>query len=722
MTVWQRRARLVIGVFAVGFAIVVAYAFRHRAAPPAQEPINRLDPKAMVESVGGHLSRVRFSREDLSIDFEKQLTYADGTTKLIGVKVVTTNRGDGRTFTVTANEGEVKDNPPGYKVDGDVRMLASDGLNLRTEHATYEESDGVVRAPGPVEFSRNKMSGTGLGMTYEKARDVLTILDQAVVRIAPDRPRGLGSEATAGVVTFARRDRNIRFERDVRVVRAGEVFQADTANAFLTEDEKQIDSLELRGNSRVGAGKSSAGGMRGMSGRDMNLKYAADGTRLQHVLIVGNAMIQLAGEPGKAGRQLAAEAIDCYMGADGTTPVALAGRDAVSLTFPAEAGTGLRTIRAKTIDAIGKEGPGLTDASFGGDAEYREVNGTTERTAKSATLAVTLKPGMSSIGDAKFTGGVRFSEGTMVAVAPEARYAIELGVLDLSGGESAAAVPHVVNDRISIDAKTISITLDGPKMKAAGSVKSILLAAKTAEHQPADAKTSADATAAATGANPATKMPSMLKQDQPTNITADTLDYDGKASTSTYVGTAQLWQADTTVRAGGLALDANGNLGAWGSVATAVAFEQTKAGQPKGSKDKERVRSVGTSTQFAYEEKTRRATYTGLAHLTGPLGDIVADKVELYMKPNGDELERAEAYDDVTLRETARKTTGKRVTYLADEERYIVSGTPVRVVDQCNYETAGRTLTFLKSTDTILVDGKKQFRTYTRGSGTCPTP
>ena len=401
--------------------------------------------------------------------------------------------------------------------------------------------------------------------------------------------------------------------------------------------------------------------------------------------------------------------------------MALAGREAVQLTFPAEAGTGARTIRAKTIDAIGKEGPGLTDASFGGDVEYHEVNGTSERTAKSSGLAVTLKPGMSSIGDAKFSGGVRFSQGSLVATAVEARYGLESGVLDLSGVDAAGVVPHVVNERISIDAAAISITLDGPKMKATGGVKSILSPAKpSGPAAAADAKTGSDAPGAEP--RPATKLPSMLKQDQPTNITADMLEYDDKASSATYTGTAQLWQGDTTIRADSLAIDdKSGDLGAVGKVATAAMFEQTKPGQPK-SKEKERVRSVGTARQFAYEERTRRATYTGLAHLTGPLGDIVAEKVELYMKAGGEELERAEAYDDVTLRETARKTTGQRVTYLADEERYIVSGTPVRVVDQCNYETAGRTLTFHRATDTILVDGKKQFRTYTRGSGTCPTP
>ena len=46
--------------------------------------------------------------------------------------------------------------------------------------------------------------------------------------------------------------------------------------------------------------------------------------------------------------------------------------------------------------------------------------------------------------------------------------------------------------------------------------------------------------------------------------------------------------------------------------------------------------------------------------MNGPQGDMTAAKIELYLKPSGDELERAEAYENVTLREQNRKTTGTR--------------------------------------------------------------
>src|SRR5205807_3184019 len=112
--------------------------------------------------------------------------------------------------------------------------------------------------------------------------------------------------------------------------------------------------------------------------------------------------------------------------------------------------------------------------------------------------------------------------------------------------------------------------------------------------------------------------------------------------------------------------------------------------------------------RLQYEDAVRRATYAGDAHLSGPQGDMTAAKIELYLKPSGDELDRAEAYDSVTLRDQNRKTTGLRLTYTTGDERYVVAGTPVTIVDECGRETTGKTLTYLKSADTIVVDGNEQ--------------
>ena len=60
------------------------------------------------------------------------------------------------------------------------------------------------------------------------------------------------------------------------------------------------------------------------------------------------------------------------------------------------------------------------------------------------------------------------------------------------------------------------------------------------------------------------------------------------------------------------------------------------------------------------------------------------------------------------------------MTYTTADERYVVTGAPVTIVDECGRETTGKTLTFVKATDTIVVDGNEQIRTQTKGGGKCP--
>src|SRR5580692_7076895 len=134
MSPWQRRARLVIGVFAVVFTVVVAFAFRKGApAAPLPTPV-RTDPVAVVESTGGRVERFKLSHEDVHVEYQRQLTYADGSTKMLGVTILTDNR-SGRSFTVTGKEGQVGQKDSSIALNGAVVLVASDGLTVRTEHA-----------------------------------------------------------------------------------------------------------------------------------------------------------------------------------------------------------------------------------------------------------------------------------------------------------------------------------------------------------------------------------------------------------------------------------------------------------------------------------------------------------------------------------------------------------------------------------------------------------
>jgi LPS export ABC transporter protein LptC len=710
LTRWQRHARLIVAVFGLVFAAFVARQLKPRdnpLRPPAN--VQKADPTAVVETTGGTLAQIKGSRENASVTFEKQLVYADGTSKLAGVRIVSEERNGSRTFTVTGKEGRLGANESSFQLDGAVHIEGSDGMAATTEHATYSDAEGIVRAPGAVEYGRGRMRGTGVGFTWDKTRDVLTILDQAVVHVAADAQGQGVSDITAGTAVFARREKQIRFERAVHIQHGDQLIEAASATLYLTDDENHIDTVDLRDQARITTPKAAAGAVQALSGEAMNLKYAGDGETLQHAVISGTAVIQVAGEAGNAGREIAARTIDVTLAPDGATPTALIGRDSVQLTFPPEANQGGRTIRAATLDAKGDAKTGLTRAQFGGGVQYRERSGDTGRAANSAALDAVLKAGFSTIEDATFTRGVRFEQGLMAATAAVGRYDPDKGTLALSGSEPATPAPHVVTDKIVVDAAAVDITLEGPKVTAAGNVRS--------ELKPAPKPKPGESTDA--------KMPAMLKQDQPVFVKGEKLDYDGTASTAVYTGSALLFQGDTSIKADTIGIDnKSGNLMASGGVTTTSMLEKRDAKDAKSgsqpAKDAKPKPSIATAKDLKYDDADRHLIYTGDAHMTGPEGDMTAARIELFLKPSGDELDRAEAYDNLTLREQNRETKGGTLIYTTANETYVITGSPVKVVDQCQRETVGRTLTFNKGADTIVVDGNSQIRTQTKGgNGKC---
>jgi len=105
--------------------------------------------------------------------------------------------------------------------------------------------------------------------------------------------------------------------------------------------------------------------------------------------------------------------------------------------------------------------------------------------------------------------------------------------------------------------------------------------------------------------------------------------------------------------------------------------------------------------------------------MIGQTGDLRASKIELYLAEDGGTLERAEAYDQVNLKTDIRTSTGDRLTYFAADDRYFMRGKPVTVIENCKQST-GKTCTFWRTTDRILMDGEDRSRTLaTNTTNTC---
>src|SRR5687768_10215578 len=169
MALWQRRLRLVIALGAVALVIAVAFAFQRRVAVPSS-PVSRTDPKAVVVTSRLEKTRINADKEEVFVEADAASVYADGSTAASKVRV-TTERDDGRTFVLMAREARIGKGEATYEFERDVQLESSDGLSIKADRATYNEADGIVRAPGAVKFSRGRMNGSGVGFSYDKNRD-----------------------------------------------------------------------------------------------------------------------------------------------------------------------------------------------------------------------------------------------------------------------------------------------------------------------------------------------------------------------------------------------------------------------------------------------------------------------------------------------------------------------------------------------------------------------
>ncbi|HEX4347033.1 MAG TPA: LPS export ABC transporter periplasmic protein LptC [Vicinamibacterales bacterium] len=704
---WQKWARLLIAAGGVAFAVVVVLGFR-KGTTARQGGVSQTDPKALIDMTEGFFDRTNRSNEVFRFEYRRLRGFDDGSSKLDDV-IVTTTRASGRTFKITAKEATVSGGETEFEMTGNVRIQVSDGMLIHTEHATYTDKDGLLHAPGPVDISRApRMTGSSIGLTYNKALDVVTLLDHVKLHMAPDERGNNAMEIASPIAEFNRVEKTVKFDSGLKSSRGRQVIEADHALARLSDDENQLNGMDLHGNARVRGTEGGVGGLRGLSGRDILVTYGPDGQSIQHAVVSGDASIQLAGGPqSRSGRQISANVVELSFAADGVTPTSITATDGVQLVFPPEPGTAGRVINADHMTGRGDESRGLTSVRFEGNVSFREQGAGLDRRAKSRILDAALGPGLSSLDDARFQGAVRFEDSTMAANSAAARYVLDKGTLDLSG-DAAQPVPHADTQQIAVDAAKISITLDGPIVSASGpsAVKSVL------KHQTDDDK----------NGKPSEHTPALLKKDQDVFVTAGSLDYDGTTSKANYSGDVRLVQGDTSIKSLTLAIDdKTGDLAATGEAANPVYTSMIRE-EPDENNKPERLRSDAKANDMKYDDAARKLVYTGAAHMYGPGGDMTADKIELFLTAAGDEVDRVEAYTKITMKEkNGRVTTGDRLTYRSAGEQYVVLGTPVHVTETCGKVTTGKTLTLSKTTDRITVESNDPSRTQTvNPNANCP--
>ena len=300
-----------------------------------------------------------------------------------------------------------------------------------------------------------------------------------------------------------------------------------------------------------------------------------------------------------------------------------------------------------------------------------------------------MSPGRGAIEDATFAGGTRFDEGTLRATAADGRYQIAKGMLELTGSEGNAD-PRVQDERITVDADAHRPDASRARGWWRPARCGALLQAGRRRRRRARTRRIATAKAA--------RVPGMLKDDQPGQRDRR------RASTTT---AATRWRPTPAAPASGRTtrpstarrssstsksgdLKANGGAGQVRSTFTLEQVNAKTQAKETGTVDRDRRRTCTTRTPCG--ARPTRPTRTS----TGRRATVTAVKIELYLAESGNELERAEAYQQVKLLAESRVGDRRPHDLLRADERYVMTGAPVKtIVEECR-ETTGKTLTFCK--------------------------
>ncbi|MGE3578037.1 MAG: LPS export ABC transporter periplasmic protein LptC [Vicinamibacterales bacterium] len=699
---WHTLARVAAALAGAVVVAVVVTNVRSRPARVTQPAPPRLDPKASVETTGSTTTEIRGVKEDYQVRAAHQFLYRDGTSLSRDVTITVKNR-SGRDFVMSGREARAGEKNSSLDLTGDVHLTASDGFEIDTAEAHYAEADGLVRAPGAFTFHRGRMEGSGVGMEYDKAADVLTITASAHV-IFRDDAGAVTTDVSGGSATLDRVAHTLTIDGQAHALRGEQQLDADRLLARLTESNEEVTFLELRGSARVAGGSEA---FDAMSADSIDLAYTEDGSVLERVTLDGTAAVALAGTAkGTTGRQFFGDHL-AFTLAGGTSVTGLSGQGRVRLELPAAGDSPRRTVAARQVAASGEPGQGLRSAAFSGGVTFTEHGAGRDarpRTARSTSLALELQE--DAVDRARFAGGVTFEEQDLAASAGTADYDPGAGLLRLDGRGPQGA-PRVEDPRVRVAGDRIDLTLGSHGMTATGHVETELRA---------------DADGDRAG---------VLDRSQAARVNADRFTYGGgEDGPAVYDGGVQLWQGETTIRSQRLELDrASGDLDATGAARATLVLETGSL--------------IGRAERIHYADANRTLEYldsaapapgaprTGTAgasgstpvQLSGPQGDLRASRIVITLAGEARAMERMDATGRVTMKVDTRTIAGTRLRYSVADERYDVEGTPsapVTVTQACD-STTGRTLTWFRATDRMLIDGRDDARTQTTSrGGPCP--
>ena len=754
---WQVMTRALLIVGLVAFTLVLFAAISDRREAGIAEGMRRGDPGVIMESTGSEFIQSTSGADNFLLEATKQLTYSDGSVRFVdGVRLLVPEQPDRESFVLTGDEAFVNEAQTSFKVIGEVQFSTAGGVAASTGTASFSRDGNLVVMHDdvvPTTIARAGLEASGGEVLYDRNTGVIRLQDNAQVELLSDEARASVNISSARAA-LAQIEHYMFFEGGTEIHTGDLVVQSQEATAYFGEEETALERLELRGDATV---RTSDGTLREMQANEITLLFEETTRQFGGATLSGRAHIELSGND-EIGSSIDATTVSVSMTPGGLDVMTLDATGDVHLYLPRYGTQPEQQIRSEHLVGAGTPVAGLTTLRFEHGVEYRESSDNTSldanqtRVITAERLEAGADPSLGSLPMAAFRGNVLFEDDDRRVEAPLIAYDVISGLLTLgiiSHDDSPVieddATPDVTQDvspntesslvsdgaastidedlmsRLTdstntIEAAIMSISLDGSAIAATGNLKSVLT--PSAEN-PTKANTEA--------------MPALLDDRERVNISAESFKYDGVEENAVYDGGARLWQGPISFVGDSLILNRRiGGLTVSGDVETTIQLLRLN----EAVQQEEMSRTQAEADLFVYDNIDHHALYEGEALLRSEYGDLKADTISVFLKPDGRTLDRMEAAGAVIVRLEGRWATGDSLVYFESDGRYEMEGAPVEIIEEVPPDdgtgtleptrpneapeppacrtTSGKALTFYRGTDTVAVDGREQLRTESR--------
>jgi len=152
---------------------------KERKASEKEEGIHKISTRG----ADMQLERIRFvedkhGQKTWELEAKSIQQYQDQNMMMLeDVKVIFYSK-DGRSFTVSGNQGKFYQDSKDMELVGDVVLSSSDGYRLKTHSVSYRDSEKKVSTSDPVEIEGELIRLVGRGMLVDMEAKTFKILSQ----------------------------------------------------------------------------------------------------------------------------------------------------------------------------------------------------------------------------------------------------------------------------------------------------------------------------------------------------------------------------------------------------------------------------------------------------------------------------------------------------------------------------------------------------------------